>query len=132
MPLHILVLALGTLALGIAEFSMMSILNAVAADLQVSIPEAGHFIAAYATGVCAGVMLMVVFARNLPLKRLLLIIVSLIVVGNALTVFADGYAVMVASRFLSGLPHGAYFGVGSIIASELAQPRATSRSWCSG
>ena len=116
MPLHILVLALGTLALGIAEFSMMSILNAVAADLQVSIPEAGHFIAAYATGVCAGVMLMVVFARNLPLKRLLLIIVSLIVVGNALTVFADGYAVMVASRFLSGLPHGAYFGVGSIIA----------------
>ena len=61
----------------------------------------------YATGVCAGVMLMVVFARNLPLTRLLLIIVSLIVVGNALTVFADGYAVMVASRFLSGLPHGA-------------------------
>ena len=127
MPLHILVLALGTLALGIAEFSMMSILNAVAADLQVSIPEAGHFIAAYATGVCAGVMLMVVFARNLPLKRLLLIIVSLIVVGNALTVFADGYAVMVASRFLSGLPHGAYFGVGSIIASELAKPGKASR-----
>lgn len=127
MPLQILVLALGTLALGIAEFSMMSILNAVAADLQVSIPEAGHFIAAYATGVCAGVMLMVVFARNLPLRRLLLIIVSLIVVGNAVTVFADGYAVMVASRFLSGLPHGAYFGVGSIIASELAQPGKASR-----
>lgn len=127
MPKHILALALGTLALGIAEFSMMSILNAVALDLQVSIPEAGHFIAAYATGVCAGVLLMVVFARNLPLRRLLLIIVSLIIFGNAVTVFADSYGVMVASRFIAGLPHGAYFGVGSIIASELAKPGQASR-----
>lgn len=127
MPTHIIALALGTLALGIAEFSMMSILNAVAADLDVSIPQAGHFIASYATGVCAGVLLMVVFARNLPLRRLLLIIIGLIIFGNTVTIFADNYWVMVGSRFLAGLPHGAYFGVGSIIANELAQPGRASR-----
>lgn len=59
MPKHLLALALGTLSLGIAEFAMMSILSNVAESLSVSIPEAGHFISAYALGVCAGVAVMV-------------------------------------------------------------------------
>ena len=66
MPKHVLALALGTLALGIAEFSMMSILLPTAEDLSVTVPEAGHFISAYATGVCAGVLLMVTIARRIP------------------------------------------------------------------
>lgn len=123
-------LSLGTLALGIAEFSMMSILSAVAADLKVSIPEAGHFISAYATGVCAGVLLMVTVARSMPLKSLLLCIVGLMVIGNGVTALASGYGSMLASRFVAGLPHGAYFGVGAIIATKLAQPGCASRDVC--
>ena len=73
MPRHLLALALGTLSLGIAEFSMMSILSNVAESLAVSIPEAGHFISAYALGVCAGVAVMVVAARGIALSRMLYI-----------------------------------------------------------
>lgn len=123
-------LSLGTFALGVAEFAMMSILSSVAADLDVSIPDAGHFISAYALGVCAGVVIMVAAARTSPLKRLLTVIVSLILAGNALTVFAAGYATMLASRFIAGLPHGAFFGVGSIIATQLAAPGRASRDVC--
>lgn len=122
MPKHVLALALGTLALGIAEFSMMSILLPTAEDLSVTVPEAGHFISAYATGVCAGVLLMVNIARRIPLKRLLLIIAALICLGNTLTIFAPSYSLMIVSRFIAGLPHGAFFGVGSIVCAKLAGP----------
>ena len=121
MPKHVLALALGTLALGIAEFSMMSILLPTAEDLSVTVPEAGHFISAYATGVCAGVLLMVTIARRIPLK-LLLIIAALICLGNTLTIFAPSYSLMIVSRFIAGLPHGAFFGVGSIVCAKLAGP----------
>ncbi|WP_295479332.1 MFS transporter [uncultured Sutterella sp.] len=127
---HVLALSLGTLALGIAEFSMMSILLPTAGDLGVSVPEAGHFIAAYAAGVCAGVVLMTLFGRSVPLKRLLLILCAVIVLGNAVTVFAPNYGFMIASRFISGLPHGAFFGVGSIVCAELSRPGETSRDVC--
>ena len=122
MPKHVLALALGTLALGIAEFSMMSILLPTAEDLSVTVPEAGHFISAYAAGVCAGVLLMVTIARRIPLKRLLLIIAGLICLGNTLTIFAPSYSLMIVSRFIAGLPHGAFFGVGSIVCAKLAGP----------
>ncbi len=115
---HVLALALGTLALGIAEFSMMSILLPTAEDLSVTVPEAGHFISAYA----AGVLLMVTIARRIPLKRLLLIIAGLICLGNTLTIFAPSYSLMIVSRFIAGLPHGAFFGVGSIVCAKLAGP----------
>ena len=119
---HVLALALGTLALGIAEFSMMSILLPTAEALSVTVPEAGHFISAYAAGVCAGVLLMVTIARRIPLKRLLLIIAGLICLGNTLTIFAPSYSLMIVSRFIAGLPHGAFFGVGSIVCAKLAGP----------
>lgn len=93
MPKHVL-----ALALGIAEFSMMSILLPTAEDLSVTVPEAGHFISAYATGVCAGVLLMVTIARRIPLKRLLLIIAALICLGNTLTIFAPRYSLMIVDR----------------------------------
>ena len=72
-PRHVPALALGTLALGVAEFSMMSILLPVADDLGVTVPEAGHFISAYAAGVCAGVLIMAAAARKMPLKTLIII-----------------------------------------------------------
>lgn len=127
---HIAALMLGTLALGIAEFSMMSILSIVAADLSATIPQAGHFIASYAIGVCAGVCAMVLFARRTPLKKILLAAAFLMFIGNALSSLAAGYFSMTASRFIAGLPHGVFFGAGSIVAASLAAPGHQSRDVC--
>ncbi len=120
MKKSLLALAAGTFALGIAEFAMMGILPDVATDLGISIPAAGHFIAAYALGVCTGAPLLVMIARTRPLKQILLGLSVLIVFGNLCTALAPDYWFMLATRFISGLPHGAFFGVGSIVADKLA------------
>lgn len=120
MKKSLVALAAGTFALGIAEFVMMGMLPDVATDLDVSIPAAGHFIAAYALGVCAGAPLLVLIARTRPLKQILLGLAALIALGNLCTAFAPEYWSMLATRFISGLPHGAFFGVGSIVADKLS------------
>ena len=112
-------MSFGTLGLGIAEFVMMAILPYIAADLYISIPTAGHLISAYALGVCAGAPLLTL-ARKLPLKNILLGLVAVMITGNLLASLAPSYWAMLAARFISGLPHGAYFGVASIVAERLA------------
>lgn len=119
MKKSLIALAFGTLGLGIAEFVMMGILPDVAKDLDISIPTAGHFISAYALGVCVGAPVLTL-ARKYPLKHILLVLVTLIMVGNICAALAPNYWVLLAARFISGLPHGAYFGVGSIVAERLA------------
>ena len=119
MKKSLIALAFGTLGLGIAEFVMMGILPDVAKDLGISIPTAGHFISAYALGVCVGAPVLTL-ARKYPLKHILLVLVTLIMIGNICAAMAPNYWVLLAARFISGLPHGAYFGVGSIVAEKLA------------
>lgn len=119
MKKSLIALAFGTLGLGIAEFVMMGILPDVAKDLDISIPTAGHFISAYALGVCVGAPVLTL-ARKYPLKHILLVLVTLIMIGNICAALAPNYWVLLAARFISGLPHGAYFGVGSIVAERLA------------
>ena len=114
-------LSFGTFGLGIAEFIMMSILPDVAAGFDISLSEAGHLISAYALGVCVGAPLVVVVARSWPLRTILLALVGLFVVGNLLMALSVDYWMGLCVRFVSGLPHGAYFGVGSIVASRLAE-----------
>lgn len=114
-------LALGTFALGIAEFLMMGILSNIAASMHVSVTQAGHFISAYATGVCFGAPALL-FARKLPLKKLMAILAAVITIGNLGAALAPSYWTFLAARFVSGLPHGAYFGVGAIVARKLAAP----------
>ncbi len=113
-------LALGTFGLGIAEFVMMSILPYVANDMSVSIPAAGHLISAYALGVCVGAPVMLMSARKFPLKKVLFFLIFLYAVGNTMAGLSHNYWFMLAMRFISGLPHGAFFGVGSIAAEKLA------------
>lgn len=122
MKKSLIALAFGTLALGMSEFSMMAILSDVAESLHVSIARAGHLISAYALGVCVGAPLTVFVARRQPLKRILMVLVCMIVAGNACAALAPGYGTLLAFRFLSGLPHGAFFGVGSIVAERIADP----------
>ena len=119
MKKSLIALAFGTLGLGIAEFVMMGILPDVAKDLGTSIPVAGHFISAYALGVCVGAPVLIL-ARKHPLKHILLALVTLMMVGNTCAALAPNYWVLLLARFISGLPHGAYFGVASIVAEKLA------------
>lgn len=127
MKKSLIALAFGTLALGMAEFAMMGILPYVASDFGISISEAGHLISAYALGVCFGAPVLVL-ARKKSLKHLLMALVSLIIVGNLCASLAPNYWIMMIGRFISGLPHGAYFGVASIVASKLADKGKSSEA----
>ena len=122
MKKSLIALAFGTLALGMAEFVMMGILPDVARDLGVSIPRAGDLISAYAVGVCVGAPATVLIARKRALKGILLALAALIVLGNVCASLAPDFWVLLAMRFVSGLPHGAFFGVGSIVAERVADP----------
>ena len=127
MKKSLIALAFGTLALGIAEFTMMGILPYVASDFGISIAKAGHFISAYALGVCCGAPVLIL-ARKRPLKQILMALVSLIIVGNLCASLAPNYWILMLGRFVSGLPHGAYFGVASIVASKLADKGKSSEA----
>ena len=127
MKKSLIALAFGTLGLGIAEFTMMGILPYVATDLGISIPVAGHFISAYALGVWFGAP-MLLLARKRPLKQILLVLMTLMIVGNICASMAPNYWVLLLGRVVSGLPHGAYFGVASIVAGKLADKGKSSEA----
>ena len=127
MKKSLIALAFGTLGLGIAEFVMMGILPDVAKDLRISIATAGHLISAYALGVCVGAPMLII-ARKYPLKHILLVLVGIMMAGNLCAALAPNYGVLMISRFISGLPHGAYFGVGSIMAEKIADKGKSSEA----
>ena len=128
MKKSLLALASGTLGLGIAEFVMMGVLPNVAHDLGISIPQAGHFISAYAVGVCVGAPLMVLVARTRPLKQILLGLAAIYVLGNLFASLSPNYWTLLVMRFVCGLPHGAFFGVGSIVAEKIADKGKASQA----
>ena len=115
----LIALAFGTLGLGIAEFVAMGLLPYWAADFNISLSQSGNGVSAYALGVAIGVFC-IILMRAVKLKTILLLMIVIHIVGNTLTGFASSYETMLAARFIAGLPHGAYFGVGSIIAQRLA------------
>lgn len=114
-------LALGGLTIGITEFVMMGLLPDIAASLNVTIPVAGYLISAYALGVVIGAPTLVILGRNYPLRKMLLILALMLAVFNSLSIIAPNYEFLFATRLLSGLPHGAFFGVGAVVASRLAE-----------
>lgn len=121
MKKSLIALAIGTFALGISEFLMMGILGNISDSLGVSITEAGHLISAYAMGVCVGAPALL-FYRKTPLKRVMMVLAGIIAVGNLLAFMSYGFWILFVARFISGLPHGAYFGVGAIVARRLVKP----------
>lgn len=120
MKKSLIALSFGGLTIGITEFVMMGLLPDIASDMKVSIPVAGYLISAYALGVVIGAPLLVILGRNFPPKKMLLILALMLTVFNALSIIAPSYNFLFALRFLSGLPHGAFFGVGAVVASRLA------------
>ncbi|GGG36348.1 MFS transporter AraJ [Hymenobacter glacieicola] len=113
---------LGGFGIGMTEFVMMGILPDIARAMRISIPDAGHFISAYALGVVVGAPLLVALTGKLPPRKILALLMALFAVGNGLSVLASSYHLMLLTRFVSGLPHGAFFGVGAVVAGRLAQP----------
>lgn len=112
-------LAFGTLGLGITEYVAMGLLPYIAREYQVSLAAAGNFISAYAAGVAVGAFLLI-FLRKIKLKRIILLLVSVHILGNLLTLVAPDFYTVLCARFIAGLPHGSFFGAGSIIAERLA------------
>ena len=116
-----LVLALGGFAIGTTEFATMSLLPYLARDLQISVPVAGRLISAYALGVVVGAPLIAVLSARLPRKTLLMALMGLYALGNGLSALAPSYHWMIGFRFLSGLPHGAYFGIAILVAASVVR-----------
>ncbi|MGW0605548.1 MFS transporter [Streptomyces sp. NPDC002644] len=128
MPLALLALAVGAFGIGTTEFVMMGLLPQVATDLGVSIPSAGHLISAYALGVVVGAPLLAAVTARMERRRVLLWLMGLFIVGNGLSALAPDHTWLLGARFLSGLPHGAFFGVGSVVATTLVAPEKRARS----
>jgi len=115
-------LALGTFGLGMAEFGIMGVLTELARDVGITIPSAGNMISFYAFGVVIGAPIIALFSSKFSLKSILLFLVAMCAVGNVIFTFSTSYTMLAIGRLVSGFPHGAFFGVGTIILSKIAPP----------
>jgi MFS transporter, DHA1 family, inner membrane transport protein len=131
-PLAILLiefaLAVGGFGIGTGEFVIMGLLPDVAEHYGVSIPKAGYVISAYALGVVVGAPIIAILAAKLPRRTLLLWLMGVFAVGNILSAMAPDFWSFTALRFLTGLPHGAYFGVASLVAASMVPPNKRARA----
>jgi MFS transporter, DHA1 family, inner membrane transport protein len=121
-------LALGGFAIGTTEFVTMGLLPDIATGIGVSIPSAGHVISAYALGVVVGAPVIAALSARLPRRALLVGLMAAFLLGNGFTALAPGYGSLLLARFVAGLPHGAYFGVASLVAASLVPPRLRGRA----
>ncbi|HET6506446.1 MAG TPA: MFS transporter [Baekduia sp.] len=124
----LLALALGGFAIGTTEFVAMGLLPQIAHGVSISIPTAGHVVSAYAVGVVVGAPVLAGLGARFPRRTLLVALMVAYALGNLLSALAPSYATLMAARFLTGLPHGAYFGVASLLAADLAPPGLKARA----
>ncbi|UYY76784.1 MFS transporter [Sphingomonas sp. R1] len=120
--LGLLALAVGAFGIGVTEFAPMGLLPVIARDLQVSIPAAGLLISAYALGVMIGAPLMTLTTGRVPRRTLLIGLAGIFTAGNLLAAVSDSYAMLLVARVLTSFNHGAFFGVGSVVAAGLVAP----------
>jgi MFS transporter, DHA1 family, inner membrane transport protein len=121
-------LAVGGFGIGTGEFAIMGLLPDVAATYQVSIPQAGHVISAYALGVVIGAPIIAVAAARMTRRALLLILMTIFALGNILSAIAPDFWSFTILRFITGLPHGAYFGVAALVAASMVPPNKRARA----
>lgn len=126
--LVLLALAMGGFAIGVTEFAAMSVLPDFAAGLGVDEPTAGHAISAYAAGVVVGAPLLAAFGARMPRWLLLVGLMGLFAAANTLSAFSPTFEWMLVFRFLSGLPHGAYFGVAALVAASIVPREIRTRA----
>ncbi|MCE1114872.1 MULTISPECIES: MFS transporter [Pseudomonas] len=119
MPLSLIILALSAFAIGTTEFVIMGLLPDVARDLGVSIPGAGWLVTGYALGVAIGAPFMALATARLPRKAALVALMGVFIVGNLLCAVASDYNLLMFARVVTALCHGAFFGIGSVVAASL-------------
>ncbi|MFJ5262359.1 MFS transporter [Streptomyces sp. NPDC088387] len=122
MPLALVALAIGAFGIGTTEFVIMGVLPQVADEFGVSIPTAGWLVSGYALGVVVGAPLLTVLGTKVSRKKMLMFLMGLFVVGNALSAVAPTFGLMLAGRIVASLAHGAFFGIGSVVAADLVAP----------
>ena len=128
MPLALLALALVAFGIGTTEFATMGLLPQIADGVGVSVPHAGNLVSAYALGVVVGAPVLTGIGARIAHKRLLLLLSAMFVIGNVASALAPNFGLLFAARFLAGLPHGALFGVGAVVASRLVAPERAGRA----
>jgi DHA1 family inner membrane transport protein len=121
-PLALLALAVGAFGIGTTEFVIVGLLPEVADDLSVTIPSAGMLVTGYALGVVVGAPLMTAAGTRLPRKTMLLVLMGVFIAGNLICALAPDYGVLMAGRLVAALCHGAFFGIGSVVAVDLVAP----------
>ncbi|GGP69720.1 MFS transporter [Streptomyces melanogenes] len=122
MPLALLALAIGAFGIGTTEFVIMGLLPEVADTFDVTIPMAGYLVTGYALGVVLGAPLMTVLGTRISRKRMLMLLMGFFIVGNVLSAVAPVFGLMLAGRIVASLAHGAFFGIGSVVAADLVAP----------
>jgi DHA1 family inner membrane transport protein len=122
MPLGLIALALGAFGIGLTEFVIMGLLPEVAADFAVTEAAAGWLISGYALSVVLGALVLTAATTQLPRKPVLLSLIVLFIIGNVLTALAEDYGVAMIGRIIAALCHGAFFGIGSVVAASLVAP----------
>lgn len=122
MPLGLIALAVGGFGIGLTEFVIMGLLPEVAADFQVGEAAAGWFISGYALSVVVGALLVTAAVSRLPRKPVLAGLLVLFIAGNLLCALSPDYALMMAGRIIAALCHGAFFGIGAVVASDMVAP----------
>ncbi|MGI5421480.1 MFS transporter [Actinomadura luteofluorescens] len=122
MPLALLALAIGAFGIGTTEFVIMGLLPQVGADLGVSVPTAGLLVTGYALGVVAGAPIMTVLGTRISRRTMLMLLMGLFILGNLISAAAPVFVVMLIGRVVASLAHGAFFGIGSVVAAGLVAP----------
>jgi DHA1 family inner membrane transport protein len=112
-------MAVGCFAIGTGEFAIMGLMPDIASNLHLSEPQVGHAISAYALGVMVGAPLLAILGAKLLRKHLLILLMALYALGNLATAFTPSYETLMVFRFISGLPHGAFFGIAAVVASSM-------------
>jgi DHA1 family inner membrane transport protein len=128
MPLALLVLALSSFAIGTTEFVIMGLLPEVAADLSVTIPQAGWLVTGYALAVALGAPVMAVSTARLKRRSALIMLMAFFIAGNLLCAIAPNYWVLMIARIVTALCHGAFFGIGSVVAANLVSEDRKARA----
>ncbi|RKR90305.1 DHA1 family inner membrane transport protein [Micromonospora pisi] len=122
MPLGLIALALGGFGIGLTEFVIAGLLPEVATTFGVSEAAAGWLITGYALGVVVGALALTAATTRLPRKAVLLALLVLFIVGNLLSAIAPDYGLMLTGRIVAALCHGAFFGIGSVVAADMVAP----------
>ncbi|MEK6350199.1 MAG: MFS transporter [Burkholderia sp.] len=122
MPLPLFALAIAAFGIGTTEFVIMGLLPNVALDLGVSIPAAGMLVSGYALGVTIGAPILAIVTAKMPRRRALLGLIGVFIAGNLLCALAPNYGLLMAARVVTAFCHGAFFGIGSVVASSLVAP----------